>query len=108
MRTTAAWLILAAGLTQAALAQQGWAQGDQDGAAIAARWCSNCHATGLAQQRRAQDVAPTFDNIAARLDAGQIEAALIAPHEPMRGIDLSSRDIAKMVEFIADRAPQRP
>ncbi len=101
---TSAWLMLAASIAQAALAPVGWAQSDQDGAVIAARWCSSCHATGLAEQRRAQDVAPTFDNIAERLDAGQIEAALIAPHEPMRGIDLSSRDIATMVEFIADRA----
>lgn len=93
-----ALLVFAAGLgAPAALAQD-------DGEAIAARWCSNCHATGIAEQRRAQDVAPPFDDIAARLDAGQIRAALIAPHEPMRGIDLSSRDIDTMVEFISSRA----
>ncbi len=82
----------------------GQGAGAQEGGAdIAARWCANCHATGVNQQRRAQDTAPTFDDIGRRLSTGQIEATLTAPHDPMRGIDLTRQQIATMVEFIKNR-----
>lgn len=99
MRNVVVWLV---GLgTIAALSGPALAQ--DSGAAIAAQWCANCHATGVDEQRRAKDVAPTFDNINQRLSAGQIEALLTAPHEPMRGIDLTREQIMLMVNFITKR-----
>lgn len=70
------------------------------GAQIAAKWCSDCHATGAA--RRASDVAPTFPEIARQRSPDYVRGFLANPH--IRGLmppfDLSTDHIEDIVAYL--------
>ena len=71
----------------------------ETGRAIAERWCANCHGALPGRAATATDGAPPFSHLAG-LGADSIRGVLIAPHERMRGIDLTTRQIDLVVDYI--------
>jgi mono/diheme cytochrome c family protein len=71
------------------------------GAAIAARWCANCHAVGPAVRRSDADP-PAFAQIGRQpdLDAGKLRAFLMTPHPRMPDMALTRQEIEDLVAFI--------
>ncbi len=81
------------------------AAGDPDnGARLTQTWCSGCHAAGAS----GADVAPPLREIASR--PGRTQAYLYAwltdPHPPMPRLDLSNRQIADLMAYLATLAKQ--
>ncbi|MET4699092.1 cytochrome c [Constrictibacter sp. MBR-5] len=81
------------------------AAGDPDnGARLTQTWCSGCHAAGAS----GADVAPPLREIAAR--PGRTQAYLYAwltdPHPPMPRLDLSNRQIADLMAYLATLSKQ--
>lgn len=70
------------------------------GADIAARWCAACHV--VAPSGAGTDAAPSFASIAARRSAEDLKLFLAQPHaRPMRGFNLTNREIDDVVAYIA-------
>ncbi|MFN3260297.1 MAG: c-type cytochrome [Pikeienuella sp.] len=100
----AGFLSLAAGLFLAAPAPAfaaGAAPSAERGAALAERWCAECHATGAGQ--RAADVAPGFARIAAERSPDYVRGFLANPHVrgDMPTFDLSTAEIEDIVAYLA-------
>jgi mono/diheme cytochrome c family protein len=76
-----------------------------DGAALAERWCSACHADGTG---RATDAAPTIRDIAARHAGapGALRAFLVATHGPMPDLALSRDQADALVAWLLAQAPR--
>ncbi|MBF0305286.1 MAG: cytochrome c [Alphaproteobacteria bacterium] len=70
----------------------------EEGLVIATRWCAACHTVG--PQGSGADIAPTFDNIAARRNSDDLRRFLAAPHAPMPRLDLSFGEIDALVAYI--------
>ena len=97
-------LALAAGLSIAATAPAlaaGAAPSAERGAALAERWCAECHATGAGQ--RAADVAPAFASIASERSPDYVRGFLANPHVrgDMPTFDLSTAEIEDIVAYLA-------
>jgi mono/diheme cytochrome c family protein len=70
------------------------------GADIAARWCAACHV--VSPSGAGIDAAPSFPAIAHQRGTDEVRAFLAKPHgKPMRGFDLSNREIDDVVAYIA-------
>ncbi len=101
MRNIAIGLAIVPFLASAALAA-----GDPDaGRALAKQWCSSCHRTepgGVSS-----DIPPSFAALAARnkKDPNWIRAWLANPHPPMKGIDLSGRQIDDIIAYLQSLQP---
>lgn len=81
------------------------AQAPSEGAALAERWCSACHADGV---RRAADSAPSIPEIAA-LYAGapeRLNAFLQAAHGPMPNLSLSRAEAAALTAWLLAQVPR--
>ncbi len=78
----------------------------ETGRSIAERWCANCHGVPSAQAVVATDGAPPFSRLT-ELGADRIRGVLNAPHERMRGIDLTRDQIDLVIDYIVglDGAP---
>jgi len=78
-----------------------WAGGDpQIGLAVAARWCSGCHADSEAAS--ASDAAPSLQHIA-EVNAGKtdwLKSWLMSPHPPMPNLSLSRTEIDGIVAYL--------
>ena len=72
------------------------------GEAVAERWCSGCHVVSAGQKQGSTE-APPFSEIADRknFDAGKVALFLLAPHPPMRGLNLARKDAADLAAYIA-------
>ena len=70
------------------------------GEALAADWCTTCHATGMAAN--GSDVGPTWTAIAqdAEKTDDYLTAFLTAPHWPMENIELTRRQIDDLIAYI--------
>lgn len=75
-----------------------------DGQAVAARWCSACHAL---PNGAASDTAPSLPRIAASpgLTAAALAAQLAAPHPPMPDPGLSRDQIDAVIAYLASLRP---
>ena len=70
------------------------------GAEIAARWCAACHV--ISPSGAGTDAAPSFVAIAHNRSADELKTFLAKPHaKPMRGFDLSNREIDDVIAYIA-------
>ena len=98
IRTFALVLALGAG-------SNAFAAGDpKAGAAIAAHWCSGCHA-GSAESS-ASDAAPSLQHLATA-HAGQaswLRTWLAAPHPPMPNLNLSRVEIDNIIAYLQQLA----
>lgn len=72
----------------------------ESGAAVAARWCSECHATGSGP--RAADVGPAFPEIARARSEDYIRGFLANPHVrgQMPPFDLTRQHIEDLVAYL--------
>ena len=70
-----------------------------NGQSIAEQWCANCHGAANSNSTVASDAAPPFSHLSG-LGADQIRGVLNAPHEQMRGIDLTRQQIDLVIEYI--------
>ena len=72
------------------------------GRAVAEAWCANCHATGAAGQRSANDAAPTFASIGRRSpDGAALRTWLAQRHkETMPNYNLSRDEVADVITYI--------
>ncbi len=93
----------AAGLAALMLAAPAAAQqfgAEERGAAIVARWCSDCHSTDAAA--RASDVAPSFPEVAQRRSPDYLRGFLANPH--LRGVmppfELSREHVEDIVAYL--------
>lgn len=70
------------------------------GAAIAAQWCSRCHATGAAPE--ASDVASSFHEIAGRRSPDYIRGFLANPHVrgDMPPFELSAEHVEDLLAYL--------
>ncbi|MGE5547724.1 MAG: c-type cytochrome [Solirubrobacterales bacterium] len=69
------------------------------GAEIAARWCAACHV--VSPSGAGTDAAPSFAAIAARRSPAELKRFLAEPHaRPMRGFNLTTREIDDVVAYI--------
>ena len=71
----------------------------ESGRSIAEKWCANCHGLPSEPAAVATDGAPPFSYLAG-LDADRMRGVLMAPHERMRGIDLTRRQIDSVIAYI--------
>jgi len=94
-------LILAATLLAAASAA---AEAPSEGAVLAQRWCSACHADGT---RRATDTAPSIPELAARYAGApeRLNAFLQASHGPMPNFSLSRAEAEALAAWLLAQAP---
>jgi mono/diheme cytochrome c family protein len=72
------------------------------GAAIAARWCAECHLVAP-DQRQAMAAAPSFAAIARdhASDMAALEAFLAdRPHPPMTALSLTRQEIRDLIAYI--------
>ncbi len=92
-------LALAGGLLTAAAPAHG--ADAAAGHALARLWCAQCHVVD-ADQKRASDAAPPFDQIAndPLISPSGIAVWLIAPHPPMPKLDLTHDQINDLVAYI--------
>jgi mono/diheme cytochrome c family protein len=92
-----AWLLL--------IAAPAAAQAPSEGAALAQRWCSACHADGA---RRATDTAPSIPEIAARYAGApeRLNAFLVATHGPMPDFFLSRAEAEALAAWLLAQAPR--
>ena len=85
-----------------------WAAGDPEiGLALAARWCSGCHADNEAAS--VSDAAPSLQHIA-RTRTGQtawLRSWLTAPHPPMPNLNLSRVEIDGIIAYL-DKLAKTP
>jgi mono/diheme cytochrome c family protein len=104
----AAFALLAA-LTSFGFAMPANAGGDvAQGAAIAKRWCVNCHVVSADQKSAKVDV-PTFSDIARRRpDDRALSSFLVKPHPPMPDLSLSRQEIDDVVSYIRSLDPSAP
>lgn len=95
-------LLLAAALLAAAPAA---AQAPSEGAVLAQRWCSACHADGA---RRAADSAPSIPEIAARYAQApdRLNTFLQAAHGPMPNLSLSRAEAEALTAWLLAQAPR--
>lgn len=88
------------------LGTAGAAQAQQDeriarGAALAERWCSQCHVGPVAGGRaHGTDAAPPLATVAATRDAPWLRSFLSKPHGKMPEISLSEAEIADVVAYL--------
>jgi len=90
-------IVTAAALALAA-AGQAHAQDARNGAQLASRWCSNCHADA----NRGSDTVPTFQRIAnlPGRNAEFLRNFLTNPHPPMPPFQIGRSDIDDLVAYI--------
>jgi len=70
------------------------------GADLAARWCAACHV--VAPSGAGIDAAPSFIAIAHSRNTDELKAFLAKPHgKPMRGFELSHREVEDVIAYIA-------
>jgi mono/diheme cytochrome c family protein len=93
--------ILAATLLAAAPAA---AEAPSEGAVLAQRWCSACHADGI---RRATDTAPSIPELAARYAGApeRLNAFLQASHGPMPNFSLSRAEAEALAAWLLAQVP---
>jgi mono/diheme cytochrome c family protein len=93
--------ILAATLLAAAPAA---AEAPSEGAVLAQRWCSACHADGT---RRATDTAPSIPELAARYAGApeRLNAFLQASHGPMPNFSLSRAEAEALAAWLLAQVP---
>jgi mono/diheme cytochrome c family protein len=78
------------------------------GAAIAKRWCANCHVVSADQKSGKVDV-PTFADVARRQpDDRALANFLVDPHPPMPNLNLSRQEIDDVVSYIRSLDPKAP
>ncbi|HVZ02565.1 MAG TPA: hypothetical protein VHA35_23870 [Dongiaceae bacterium] len=98
MRRSFGTVVLIAALTWGPGA---FAAGDpQVGLALAARWCSGCHADN--ESASASDAAPSLQHIA-QTRTGQtawLRSWLSAPHPPMPNLSLSREEIDGIIAYL--------
>ena len=70
-----------------------------NGQAIAEQWCANCHGSPSRTAAVASDAAPPFSHLA-KLGPDRIRGVLTAPHEQMRGIDLTREQMDQVIDYI--------
>ncbi|SME88022.1 Cytochrome c, mono- and diheme variants [Tistlia consotensis] len=72
----------------------------RQGAEVAGRWCTACHATGVGA--KAADAAPSFEEIARDRSPDYIRGFLANPHsrQAMPRFELSRQDIEDLVAYI--------
>ena len=72
------------------------------GAAVAERWCVNCHVVSKTQTSAPKDAVPSFIAIADReaLSKSELDRILSAPHGPMPTDALSRQDRADVIAYI--------
>lgn len=76
------------------------------GAEVSARWCAACHV--VAPSGAGTDAAPSFAGIANTRSADEIRAFLAKPHaRPMRGFNLTTREIDDVAAYIASLRQKR-
>ncbi len=94
----AAGVVLAAAVSAFAA---GAAPSAERGAALAERWCAECHATGTGQ--RTADVAPAFAGIASERSPDYVRGFLANPHVrgDMPTFELSTAEIEDIVAYLA-------
>lgn len=80
------------------------------GAAIVQKWCSNCHSAGTSANDRAPPLATLATNTFAT--EGAIRAFLMAPHQPMPPLPLTTQEIEDIIAYFrafpANAAPPPP
>jgi len=78
------------------------------GAAIAKRWCANCHVVSADQKTAKVDV-PTFADVARRRpDDRALSSFLMDPHPPMPNLSLTRQEIDDVVAYIRTLDPNAP
>ena len=104
MRSLLAILLLAS----APAAAQTRADQLENGQALAARWCSNCHLVGARGPGTASDAAPAFAAIAARpgITAEGIATFLRVPHATMPDHGLTQRQAQDLAAFVLAQTPR--
>ena len=109
MKIERAALALVAALASFGCALPAQAGGDvARGAAIAKRWCVNCHVVSAEQKSAKVDV-PTFADIARRRpDDRAISRFLVDPHPPMPNLNLTRQEIDDVVSYIRSLDPNAP
>jgi len=98
---TRAMKLLATLTALAILSNPAWAAGDAArGHALAAVWCSNCHAVDA--DGNGKDTAPPFAVIARQgwPDQRLARAFIEAPHPPMPNFDLARSQIDDIVAYL--------
>ena len=92
--------VLALGLWLGAGPARAVPPSSEAGADIAARWCAACHV--VAPSGAGIDAAPSFIAIAHSRSSDQLKAFLSQPHaKPMRGFELSARELDDVIAYIA-------
>ena len=77
------------------------------GAEIAARWCAGCHI--VSPSGAGTDAAASFLVIAHDRDAEGLKTFLAKPHaKPMRGFELSGREIDDVIAYIGSLDQKSP
>ena len=109
MKIERAALALVAALASFGCAMPAHAGGDAArGAAIAKRWCVNCHVVSADQTSAKVDV-PTFADIARRRpDDRALSSFLVKPHPPMPDLSLTRQEIDDVVAYIRSLDPNAP
>jgi cytochrome c len=93
----AVFLLSAAAVAEAALAETGASAGAQ----IAQRWCVNCHVISSAQMGAAPQGPPSFPTIAkSGMSADQLHAFLSHPHGAMPDLALTRTEIDDLIAYI--------
>ncbi len=79
---------------------EAYAADPENGATLAAEWCSSCHATG--SENGGTDVGPAWTAIAAdpEKDDDFLTGVLTAPHWPMENIALTHQQIGDLIVYI--------
>jgi len=82
------------------------AAGDAEhGGVVAGRWCAACHVV-TKNQKSANADAPSFFDVAQRLDNKHIANFLVAPHPPMPNMSLTRKEIDDIVAYIRSLDPR--
>ena len=73
----------------------------REGADLAKRWCTSCHATG--NSAAARDIGPSFVTIANDPDRtdDRLRAWLVDPHPPMPNPGLTRLEIENVIAYLA-------
>ena len=91
----------------AAFAPFALAAGDaQRGSIIAKRWCASCHVVASDQTSASADAPSFFDIARRRTDRKKLGNFLMDPHPPMPRLDLSNRQIADLMAYLATLSKQ--
>jgi mono/diheme cytochrome c family protein len=72
------------------------------GAALATRWCANCHVVSAGQRGPARDIAPPFATIAAKPEVTEryLQAFFTVPHTRMPDLSLTREEMSDLTGYI--------